>query len=587
MIRRPPRSTHCISSAASDVYKRQDIYSVAKICGYLIAALESKNPRTKCESLLVINELVRIHGIKIIQSKDIKVLGRALTSSVIKAGVTEILYGIYTEKGEKIWTLIGTIPESNKEMLKQSFNLSRVNASVTPVLVDPATLLTTRRTFGSSTTRAIDTITPSHRSSIKLRSTQIPEEIKSARSRSTIQTDPITQCIELLNTNNVQEKLDSLILLHSEITRLLVENKEVLVGHSDAVFGVLVSVVRMSFGKEESEVFGQFRKYAFNLLTKVCSLKFLVAELRKDVLLRVIEELLTKLLYERLEEMKEREYIVKALNLSVIRLIENSNPTTMLRVLFEMFQKYKKTSSAALAKLPSLIVKCILKLCKTFSSSAHSLGVPQTLLILHQYLLSNPSVQPRSHSDEIGIRIAKTIISELVKLKGSSIWEYYSDSVVKDTRPDLHIKRWIHIVMKSVVGDELVEIFKGLTSKSKFDSSIKALAAYLQANPNIDIDRYLAGYSVSFSKTILNALNYCMEKMENKGDARASLPETDKIMELPKAKNNEAKAVNEETRKHKLSHGQKKLSAKHSTKASDSVERQGAAGVKGFRVSKV
>ena len=26
MIRRPPRSTHCISSAASDVYKRQDMY---------------------------------------------------------------------------------------------------------------------------------------------------------------------------------------------------------------------------------------------------------------------------------------------------------------------------------------------------------------------------------------------------------------------------------------------------------------------------------------------------------------------------------------------------------------------------------
>eukprot|EP00825_Cyclidium_porcatum_P049265 TRINITY_DN8470_c0_g1_i2.p1 TRINITY_DN8470_c0_g1~~TRINITY_DN8470_c0_g1_i2.p1 ORF type:complete len:120 (+),score=23.79 TRINITY_DN8470_c0_g1_i2:3-362(+) len=28
MIRRPPRSTHCISSAASDVYKRQYPYSV-------------------------------------------------------------------------------------------------------------------------------------------------------------------------------------------------------------------------------------------------------------------------------------------------------------------------------------------------------------------------------------------------------------------------------------------------------------------------------------------------------------------------------------------------------------------------------
>ena len=28
MIRRPPRSTHCISSAASDVYKRQATFDV-------------------------------------------------------------------------------------------------------------------------------------------------------------------------------------------------------------------------------------------------------------------------------------------------------------------------------------------------------------------------------------------------------------------------------------------------------------------------------------------------------------------------------------------------------------------------------
>ena len=30
MIRRPPRSTHCISSAASDVYKRQDYIKSVK-----------------------------------------------------------------------------------------------------------------------------------------------------------------------------------------------------------------------------------------------------------------------------------------------------------------------------------------------------------------------------------------------------------------------------------------------------------------------------------------------------------------------------------------------------------------------------
>eukprot|EP00825_Cyclidium_porcatum_P012008 TRINITY_DN16232_c0_g1_i1.p2 TRINITY_DN16232_c0_g1~~TRINITY_DN16232_c0_g1_i1.p2 ORF type:complete len:135 (+),score=31.50 TRINITY_DN16232_c0_g1_i1:145-549(+) len=35
MIRRPPRSTHCISSAASDVYKRQPFYSSFLQVSYL------------------------------------------------------------------------------------------------------------------------------------------------------------------------------------------------------------------------------------------------------------------------------------------------------------------------------------------------------------------------------------------------------------------------------------------------------------------------------------------------------------------------------------------------------------------------
>ena len=42
MIRRPPRSTHCISSAASDVYKRQPLFwlgDVGFILGMVILAV--------------------------------------------------------------------------------------------------------------------------------------------------------------------------------------------------------------------------------------------------------------------------------------------------------------------------------------------------------------------------------------------------------------------------------------------------------------------------------------------------------------------------------------------------------------------
>eukprot|EP00826_Nyctotherus_ovalis_P050664 TRINITY_DN6242_c0_g1_i9.p1 TRINITY_DN6242_c0_g1~~TRINITY_DN6242_c0_g1_i9.p1 ORF type:complete len:128 (+),score=33.09 TRINITY_DN6242_c0_g1_i9:22-384(+) len=43
MIRRPPRSTHCISSAASDVYKRQDMKAEAKNCLNVIDTCVEQN----------------------------------------------------------------------------------------------------------------------------------------------------------------------------------------------------------------------------------------------------------------------------------------------------------------------------------------------------------------------------------------------------------------------------------------------------------------------------------------------------------------------------------------------------------------
>ena len=46
MIRRPPRSTHCISSAASDVYKRQMMYTIRVSDGVdkVIAKWKKSNP---------------------------------------------------------------------------------------------------------------------------------------------------------------------------------------------------------------------------------------------------------------------------------------------------------------------------------------------------------------------------------------------------------------------------------------------------------------------------------------------------------------------------------------------------------------
>ena len=57
MIRRPPRSTHCISSAASDVYKRQ-----VNIPSYLVKAGDVIEIKEKCKSMQRYKDIVEATG---------------------------------------------------------------------------------------------------------------------------------------------------------------------------------------------------------------------------------------------------------------------------------------------------------------------------------------------------------------------------------------------------------------------------------------------------------------------------------------------------------------------------------------------
>ena len=60
---------------------------------------------------------------------------------------------------------------------------------------------------------------------------------------------------------------------------------------------------------------------------------------------------------------------------------------------------------------------------------------------MHKYLLLI-NHENKSPNDEMGIKTAKTIINEFVKIKKESIWESYN--VVRAHHlPDQHIIKWI------------------------------------------------------------------------------------------------------------------------------------------------
>ncbi len=74
--------------------------------------------------------------------------------------------------------------------------------------------------------------------------------------------------------------------------------------------------------------------------------------------------------------------------------------------------------------MPTLIIKCQLKLTKILEKIVETLDIGLILLAMHEFLIAmNPD--SKSQADENTIRTLKTIINELGKLKRDSLWESY------------------------------------------------------------------------------------------------------------------------------------------------------------------
>lgn len=65
------------------------------------------------------------------------------------------------------------------------------------------------------------------------------------------------------------------------------------------------------------------------------------------------------------------------------------------------------------------------------------INIERILLSTHEYLLAQ-SLNPNAQNDEVGIRITKTIVNELVKLKKQEIWNFY-EGVESHPDKDIYI----------------------------------------------------------------------------------------------------------------------------------------------------
>ena len=135
----------------------------------------------------------------------------------------------------------------------------------------------------------------------------------------------------------------------------------------------------------------------------------------------------------------ENESLVKTLNSTMLRILENSDPNDMFCVLFDLLIKNRKRIHNY-SKIIGLIIKCILKLTKALEQLVNVIQPEKILLKSHMYLLEF-GTDPAKLGEDIGIKTIKTILNELVKLYRENIWEFYAQSIQTHPRQDNYIHR--------------------------------------------------------------------------------------------------------------------------------------------------
>jgi hypothetical protein len=209
--------------------------------------------------------------------------------------------------------------------------------------------------------------------------------------------------------------------------------------------------------KSKADVPVKFAEYFLNMSHKLCSSRTLMRAVNEQQLIIFTEEMLIRLISEeenKNEEMKNahdevkasNETVIKTLNSIVLRILENSHPNVMFGVLFDLLIKYRR--QASYVKILGLIVKCILKLTKVLEQMLPHLNPEVILLKSHLYLIEFAG--ENKPADDMGIKMIKTILNELVKVLKEKIWDSYK-AVQQHGTPDHSLQRWITVILKPAV----------------------------------------------------------------------------------------------------------------------------------------
>ncbi|KAL9647011.1 hypothetical protein ABK040_013865 [Willaertia magna] len=253
-------------------------------------------------------------------------------------------------------------------------------------------------------------------------------------------------------------------------------------------------------------------KYLLSTLMSLFSNKQMASFVPQETLQRLVDQLLRRLLDERLPLLDYGQELLRGLNSLMLKILENSNRTFSYTSLIHLLEhSYSDTS---LKKYTELVVKCLIKLTKALVVTVDRVDVDILLMDLHVFLTQNPPTFFKD-KDDLPLRTVKTILNELVKVKGETIRSClnlipthknplivsYIELMLNSTNQNKHQILQLEKATKTTQ-DELAEIFGLISNKDTTHKGLFKLYEFKKQYPSVGVQKHLSKCSEPFQQYI-------------------------------------------------------------------------------------
>ncbi|KAK7391401.1 hypothetical protein VNO78_19817 [Psophocarpus tetragonolobus] len=560
------------------------IYSASKCFPYILEGLRSKNNRTRIECADLVGFIIDHHGAEISgQLKSLQIVA-SLTAErdgeTRKAALNTLATG-YKILGEDIWRFVGKLTDAQKSMLDDRFKW-KVREMEKKKEGKPgearAILRRSVRDNGSDVAEQSGEMARSLAGPILRKNYGLPDsniERQLMPRPMSVANGPTdwNEALDIISFGSPEQSVDGMKVVCHELAQATSDPEgsamDELAKDADRLVSCLANKVARTFDFSLTGASSRSCKYVLNTLMQTFQNKRLAHAVKESTLDSLITELLLWLLDDRVPHMDDGSQLLKALNVLMLKILDNADRTSSFVVLINLLRPLDPSrwpspaSNESLAsrnqKFSDLVVKCLIKLTKVLQSTIYDVDLDRILQSIHLYLqdLGMEEIRRRAGADDKPLRMVKTVLHELVKLRGAAIKGHLS-MVPIDAKPQPIILAYIELNLETLAaarmltasgpggqnhwGDsatnnsvsgtqsadaqlkqELAAIFKKIGEKQTCTIGLYELYRITQLYPKVDIFAQLQNASEAFRTYIRDGLAQ-MEKNAAAGRTPSSLP---------------------------------------------------------------